>query len=82
MLSSYLVILILDAKALSQVSEHLWAVLFEFKLARKILPGNKSSFIKQDGEPLFTTACQSLSMVSTFIIFKFSLFSCFHSRSH
>lgn len=35
---SYLEILILNAKALSQVSEHLRTVLFEFKLSWKSLP--------------------------------------------
>ncbi len=43
-LQSYLVILVLDSKALSQVSEHLWTVLFEFELSRKILPEEQRSF--------------------------------------
>lgn len=34
---SYLIILVLDPEALSQVSEHLGTVLFEFELSGKIL---------------------------------------------
>lgn len=36
-LSLNLVILVLDSKALSQVPEYLWTVLFEFELSWKIL---------------------------------------------
>lgn len=41
---SYLIILVLNAKALSQVSEHLWTVLFEFELPRKILSKEQRRF--------------------------------------
>lgn len=44
-LRSYLIILVLNAEALSQVSEHLWTVLFEFELPRKILSKEQTSFI-------------------------------------
>lgn len=44
---SYLEILILDAEALPQVSEHLWAVLFEFELPREVLPEEQRCCIRQ-----------------------------------
>lgn len=53
---SYLVILVLDPKSLSQVPEHLGAVLLKFELSRKILSEEQMHFV---GFPFFSSGLMS-----------------------
>lgn len=54
--SSYLVILVFDSKSLSQVPEHLGAVLLKFELSRKILSEEQRCFVEF---PIFSSSLTS-----------------------
>lgn len=69
-LESYLIILVLDPEVLSQVSEHLWAVLFEFKLSWKILSEEEKQVLTHEMRTvqLDLLRCDILYMFTSYIV--------------